>query len=227
MRLKGVLSMIRFRCPQCDKALNVPEEKAGATFVCPRCKERIVAPTGETIVATGEPTYPEEQSPEPGGSDLHPSSSWNQALEQFSGMSLGLKWVVVLVAGVGVCSLLLAILALFLPVGWAVADSAPSWAMLLVPSSAVILLVIFYGHATCCPLCGQWWARNKYATEFVGREVFDKGNDSFARSTYKTVYQCGSCRHRWSATFTEEFKELMKDRLKRRVEGPRRRRVDQ
>ena len=36
--------MIRFHCPLCDKTLKAPEGKAGATVICPRCKERSVVP---------------------------------------------------------------------------------------------------------------------------------------------------------------------------------------
>ena len=31
--------MIHFSCPQCGKALKVPEEKAGRSVLCPRCGE--------------------------------------------------------------------------------------------------------------------------------------------------------------------------------------------
>jgi phage FluMu protein Com len=214
--------MISFRCLHCEKSLKVPEEKAGATIVCPRCKERSVVPAEEPVVASNEPNgFPEPSQ------ESQSSSYWDQVGELFAGMSPGLKWIEVLVAGLGILCLLLAILALFVPLPGGMADAVISSAMFLVPLSVVIFLVILHGHATSCPSCGRWWARTQYATEFVGREIFDKGGDSFARSTYKTTYMCGSCRHKWSATHSEEYKEFMRDRLKRHQEDAGRRRIDQ
>jgi hypothetical protein len=142
-------------------------------------------------------------------------------------MSPGLRLVEALVAGLGLITLLLAILALFVPLPGGFAEVVLSSAMFLVPLFIVIFLVILYGHATACPSCGRWWARSRYATEFVGREVFDRKGDSFARSTYRTTYICNACKHKWSAQHSEEFKESMSDRLKRSVREERRRRIDQ
>jgi uncharacterized protein YlaI len=211
---------------QCDKGLKVPEGKAGSTVLCPRCQERLVVPSEVPASLSEEPTDSQGHTPELEGQDQPPPSSfWDQAAELFAGMSPGLRLVEVLVAGLGLITLLLAVLALFVPLG-GFAEAVISSAMFLVPLFIVIFLVILYGHATSCPLCGRWWARSKYATEFVGREVFDRKGASFARSTYKTTYLCNSCKHKWSADYSEEFKESMSDRLKRSVRESRRRRID-
>jgi hypothetical protein len=88
--------------------------------------------------------------------------------------------------------------------------------MLLVPSCIVLLLVILHGHATGCPSCGRWWARRRIKDEFVEREVFDRGGVLFARAIYRTSYECRSCRHGWSKTFMEEYKEFIGQRKKQR-----------
>jgi DNA-directed RNA polymerase subunit RPC12/RpoP len=219
--------MIHFRCVQCDKALKVPEGKAGATVLCPRCQERLVVPSGASASGIDEPTDSPGHTPELEGTDQPVNSFWDQAGELFAGMSPGLRLVEVLLAGLGLITLLLALLALFVPLPGGFAAAVISSAMFLVPLFVVVFLVILYGHATSCPLCGRWWVRAKYATEFVGREVFERNGDSFARSTYKTTYICNACKHKWSANYSEEFKESMSDRLKRPVRESRRRRIDQ
>jgi hypothetical protein len=131
-------------------------------------------------------------------------------------MSRGLRRAVAVVAAVGVGSLLLAVVAPLLPGLARHADALTGWAQLLVPTSIIILLVMLYGHGTGCPACGRWWARRRVDTEFVDREVFDKGGVPFVRSTYRTIYQCNSCRHRWSVASTDEYKEFIRDRPKQR-----------
>jgi hypothetical protein len=135
-------------------------------------------------------------------------------------MSGWLRWSVVLMAGVCLVSILLPILAPLVPGGGAIAVQATPWAMVLVPSSLILLLVIFYGHATACPSCGKWWARRRDETQFVGREVYNKGGVSFARATYRTTYACNSCGHHWSAEHTDEYKDFIrqKPRQRRRLE---------
>jgi hypothetical protein len=70
----------------------------------------------------------------------------------------------------------------------------------------VLLLVILYGQATACPHCRKWWARTKVVSDFADREVFDKLGVPFARSLYRTTYQCAACRHRWSVIQADEYR---------------------
>ena len=205
--------MIRFHCPLCDKTLKAPDEKAGAAVVCPRCNERSVIP------AESSATGPAGRPPEPEASGrVAAHRHGDQAPSLFSGMRPGERWAVGLAAGVGVLSLLLAIMVPSVSALAAGTDAAKLGAMLLVPSSAVVLLAVLYGHGTGCPSCGQWWARRVVEKEFVDREVFDKEGVPFARSTYRTTYECTSCRHRWSAASTDEYKEFIRhDRPRQRL----------
>jgi hypothetical protein len=132
-------------------------------------------------------------------------------------MSQGLRGAVALVVGVGVLSLMLAVGAPLVPALATAADTATHGAMILVPSSIVVLLVILYGHGTGCPSCGKWWVRTKVQMEFVDREVFAKGGVLFARSTYQTIYACSSCGHKWSATYTDEYKDFVRRTPKQRL----------
>jgi hypothetical protein len=98
----------------------------------------------------------------------------------------------------------------------AFAGRATPWATPLVPACLILLLVMLYGRGTGCPSCGRWWARTKEGSEFVGREVFDRGGVSFARATYRTMFACGSCGHRWSAESSDEYKDFVRDKRSRR-----------
>jgi hypothetical protein len=136
----------------------------------------------------------------------------DQALSLFSGMGQGARWAVGLAVCVGVLSLLLAVAVLAVPAAGSVKDAATLGATILVPSSAIVLLAVLYGHGTGCPSCGQWWVRREVEREFVAREVYDKGGVPYAKSTYRTTYECTSCRHRWSAASAEEYKEFVRQR---------------
>ncbi len=196
--------MIRFRCPLCDKTLKAPDGKAGAAVVCPRCQERSVVP------AAAAATDADGRSSETEASGRAAACRrGGEAASLFSGMRPGERWAVGLAAGVGVLSLLLAIAAPAVPALASDADMAKLGAMILVPSSAIVLLSVLYGHGTGCPSCGQWWARRVVEKDFVDRELFEKEGVPFARSTYRTNYECTSCRHRWSATSTDEYKEMV------------------
>jgi hypothetical protein len=122
-----------------------------------------------------------------------------------------------LLAGVAATSLVLAVVASWHPGLALLADRATCAAVLLVPASLVVLFVVLHGHATSCPACGKWWARRKTETEFVNREVFDRGGVPFARATYRTGYECSSCRHRWATTFSDEYKEFLHQQSRRRL----------
>ncbi len=189
--------VIRFSCPQCGKKLKVPEERAGASVLCPRCGEMSVAPaaaaagTGETVRQS--PTQYPEQVP-----------------GLLRGMSSRERWAVILVAGAGVGGLLLPALSPLLPFPQVIA-SAAGWAVPLVVCSTVLLLAILYGHATGCPACGKWWSRAEVENGFVGRETFDRGDVSFSRSLFRTTYQCNACGHRWSVTNADEYPESPRD----------------
>ncbi len=218
--------MIHFRCLGCDKSLKVPEGKAGATVVCPRCQERLVVPSGAGASASEEPTESQGHTPELETADQQVATFWDHVGELFADMNPGLRLVEFLLAGLTVITLLLALLALFVPLPGGLGEAVVSSAMFLDPLFIVLFLVILYGHATSCPSCGRWWSRNTYANEFVGREVFERNGGSFARSTYRTTYICNSCKHKWSKNYSEEFKESMSDRLKRPVRDTRRQRID-
>jgi hypothetical protein len=125
-------------------------------------------------------------------------------------MSLKVRCAVALAGGVGAVGLLL-------PLHGGAAAAAP-WPVLLVLSSGVLLLAILYGHATGCPCCEWWWARREGETEFVDREVFDKGGVPFGRTLYRTSYSCRYCGHSWSLQHTEEYREPVRAR-RRKDEG--------
>jgi phage FluMu protein Com len=195
--------VIRFQCAHCDKRLKAPEGKAGATVVCPRCERLCMIPS-ETDGS--DPARP-------GG--LSPGASPRQSEEApslFSGMSLGLRVVLGLVAAVGLLSLLLAVVPLS-----SVPDTVTYGAVPLVPISAIAALAILYGHGTSCPSCGKWWAREEVGKEFVEREEFAKQGAPFARSIYRVRYHCETCGHAWSATSTEEFKRGSQNRTRPRL----------
>ena len=210
--------MIRFECPQCAKSIKVPEEKAGGRVFCPRCGELCLAPP-RASAATAGLTAPGRESSEAEGSGRRTTSRRDGAPGLFSGMGVWEWAAVALAAGVGALSLLLPIVAGLWPHGEAVAARVMPWAVALVPSCLLLLLVILHGHATGCPSCGRWWMRRKVETEFVGREVFEKGGVPFARATYRTTYECASCGHRWSASQTDEYKDFIRDRPARRGVG--------
>jgi hypothetical protein len=114
---------------------------------------------------------------------------------------------VVLVAGVGAFSLLLALLSPLLPFRESVSGTTGPWAVILVPCCVVCVLVILYGQGTACPCCRKWWARTTVGSEFVDREVFDKDGVLVAKALYRTTYQCDGCRHRWSETQADEYRQ--------------------
>jgi len=211
--------MIRFRCPQCDKTLKVPEEKAGAMLTCPFCKERSMAPARALAGAPTDRTASGREAWDAEGPGRHATSPRDEARALLSEMRPWERVAVAVVAGLGVVGLLLPVVASLLPGGEALAAGAAPWAMVLVPSSLLLLLVMLHGRATGCPACGWWWARAKDGTEFVGREVFDKGGVPFARATYRTTFACRSCEHRWSADHTDEYKDFIRDKPPRRRLG--------
>jgi DNA-directed RNA polymerase subunit RPC12/RpoP len=207
--------MIRFRCLHCGKTLKASEVKAGASIICPRCKKRSAAPAGDSDDAFEQRTGPKESSRRAEGPERAVALHGGQASSLFSGMSPRLRRAVALVAGMGVLSVVLAVVVPLVPSLAHLDESARCAAMLLVPSSAILVLVLLHAHGTSCPDCGRWWMRTKVETEFVDREVIDKDGVPFARSTYRTIYECGRCQHRWSATFTDEYKEFIRERPSR------------
>jgi hypothetical protein len=198
--------MIRFRCPHCGQALKVWEKRAGTAIPCPRCQ-------GPALPGAAAPARA-GRSKEPGVGSRAAAGPGDQPPGVFAGMSRGLRRAVAVVAGVGAASLVLAVVAPLLPAPPRGSDAVIGWAQFLVPASVILLLVMLYGHGTGCPACGRWWARRKVETAFVDREVFAKGGVPFARATYRTIYQCDSCRHRWSVSFTDEYKEFIRDHPK-------------
>jgi hypothetical protein len=127
-------------------------------------------------------------------------------------MSGWLRGVVVLVAGVGVLSLLLAVLAPALGLSEDFTTTARQQAPILVLSCLVILCVLFYGHGTGCPSCGKWWARTEGETECLGREELEKKGVPWVRSRCRTTYSCKYCRHTWTSLFTDEYQGSLRGR---------------
>jgi hypothetical protein len=202
--------MVRFRCPLCGKTLKAPEGKPGATVTCPCCQERSEVP----LTADGL------------GGSLADSGAWRrdaahprggEAPPLFPAMTRGGRWAVGLTAGVAVLSLLLAVASLLLPGLAAGADAAAAAAMVLIPLCVVAVLAVLYWAATGCPACRRWWARTIGAKEFVDREVFERDGSPFARSIWRTTYECRACQHRWSATSAEEYREAVRERPRRRM----------
>jgi transcription elongation factor Elf1 len=192
------LGVIRFNCPLCGKVLKVAEEKVGKVVVCPRCEERSVAPAGASSRASADRDE---------GSNRMEVRHLDSPPGLFSGMSRGMRCAVALVAGVGAFGLLLPFLSLLFPFHASASGTTASWAVILAPCTVVIVLVVLYGQWTACPRCRKWWARTKVETEFVDREVFDKGGVPFAKSLYRTIYQCPACRHKWSVMQADEYRE--------------------
>jgi hypothetical protein len=198
--------VIRFNCPLCGKVLKVPAEKASRVVVCPRCDERSVAPAAadphagtdrDEVLSRQVARHPDET---PG---------------MFPGTSPPMRrYVVAVLAGVGVFLMLLPLLWPFLSSRQSDSASSPPWVVILAPCSMVILLAILYGHLTACPRCRKWWARTKVETEFVDREFFDRGGVPFAKSVYRTTYQCDACRHRWSVMQADEYRKPISRRHK-------------
>jgi hypothetical protein len=205
------LAMIHFHCPLCGNTLKVPQEKAGSTVVCPRCNKGCVAPQEVPRFGSGGHASGPEACSRTG---VRQREDHGPAL--VAAMSRRLRWEVALVAGVGALSLVLAVVAPWLPALRAFADSAAYAAMILVPSCIVLLLIILHGQATGCPSCGRWWRRRRIEDEFVQREVFDRAGVPFARAVYRTRYECRSCRHGWSTTFADEYKEFIGQQKKQK-----------
>jgi hypothetical protein len=195
------LTVIRFRCPQCDKTLKVPDNKSGTTVLCPRCREACRIP------AESAPSYVQE----PG---RPPVATPDQRRGLFAGMRGRLRWGAVLVVGVAVLSLFLAVSAPFLRVPQDVVAAARHDALILVPTCLVLFLVVIYAHVTSCPACGKSWARAEGATASLSRQVSDQGDVRRVRSLRQTTYVCQYCRHTWSATFTDEYQEAARGRRK-------------
>src|SRR6185312_16238883 len=96
---QGVRFMIRFRCQNCGKTLKVSEAKAGASIVCPRCKERSEIPAENSDDAFEEPFGSEGSSRREEGPERAVALHGGQAASLFSRMSPRVRWAVTLVAG--------------------------------------------------------------------------------------------------------------------------------
>jgi hypothetical protein len=89
--------------------------------------------------------------------------------------------------------------------------------MVLVPLCVAAVLIVLHGAATGCPSCRRWWARRIAEKGFVSRDVYERDASTFARATYRTTYECAACRHRWSVTSADEYKEPVRERPRRRM----------
>jgi hypothetical protein len=49
---------IRFRCPDCDKALKAPDHAAGHSVKCPACRKTVVIPDTYPVLITTPPQTP-------------------------------------------------------------------------------------------------------------------------------------------------------------------------
>jgi hypothetical protein len=190
--------VIRFNCPLCGKVLKVAEEKAGTVVVCPRCEEPSLARPADSPRAS-----PESE----GSASREKAAHTDEPPGLISAMSLPMRCVAALAACAGILPLLLLLLSPLLSSHASIQGTIGPWAVILIPCSLVILLVILYGQGTACPCCKKWWSRTTHETEFVERELFDKDGVLFAKSLYRTTYQCAGCRHRWSVTQAEEYRE--------------------
>jgi hypothetical protein len=177
-------SMIRFRCPLCNKTLKASEGQAGETTICPQCGEPSVIPAASE---SGE------------GSRSAVDAQRDQKRSRVGGRNRGFWVLVAVVVGMGLVSAVLVAV-------------APGGAMVLIPCFIVVLLILLHAYGTSCPSCGQWWARCQLDTEFVERAVFHKNDTRYARATYQTNYECRSCKHRWSVARTEEYRDFIRQR---------------
>jgi hypothetical protein len=192
------LRVIRFNCPLCGKVLKVADENAGSVVVCPRCQEPSLARAGDAPRAA-----PDREE----GSNGQRARCADEPPGLLASMSFPIQCVVAAVAAAGILPLVMLVLLPLLHFRASVQETFGGWALILTPCALVILLVILYGQGTACPCCRRWWARTKVETEFVDRELFDKEGVPFAKSVYRTTYQCDGCQHRWSLTQAEEYRE--------------------
>jgi hypothetical protein len=137
--------MIRFPCPLCGKPLKVPDEKAGARVVCPQCEEPSKVPSDLALDRSQQVHFS--------------ASSTGPTRSLFLGRSVWLRGAVALAGGVGIVSLVLAVGAPLPGVSQDFADTARSDALVVVPASLVVFLVLMHALVTSCPACGKWWAR--------------------------------------------------------------------
>src|SRR5262249_28440551 len=186
--------MIRFRCPQCEKSVKVPEDRAGGVVRCPRCNARCEAPA-HASAATAARTSSGGAPPGAEGRGRHGRAVGDEAPGLFSGMGRRERRALAGAATVGIVSLLLPFVAPLFPGGEAVGARATAWAVFLVPCSLMLSLAILYGHATGCPSCGRWCGRRSVESEFVDRVGFEKGGVPYARATYRTTFECAFCSH--------------------------------
>lgn len=66
--------MIRFNCPNCQKVLKAPPEKAGAKSACPNCRRAVVVPAPEEPVVLEVLPVAEEPAPMKGPPPLPPAA---------------------------------------------------------------------------------------------------------------------------------------------------------
>jgi len=205
--------MIRFFCPLCHFTLKASQENVGTVVTCPRCQELLVVPSSGSASArvgsAGPALTVAPSSPERSRHEVVPSWGGLRVLSD------GLKpWgcLVALVTGVGVLSLLLAVLAPSLHLSESSVVTVRQAALIVVPACLLILFILLHGQGTSCPACGKWWARVEGETECLGREEFQKTGVPWVRARRRTTYACKHCRHIWSATYTDEYQGAVRRR---------------
>jgi hypothetical protein len=209
--------MIRFNCRECGKKFKVSDEGAGKRFSCSRCGHLVTATPGDDSSGSALPAVGGRHGELAGAGPLGVGG----VAEVFAGTSRGLRWAVILLLGLCAVSLLLAILSRIVPAEDGFFGAAASWSDPLFLGSAVVLMAIIYGQATSCPSCHRWWAREKVDSEFVDRTVVEREGAPVMRSIYRNVYECRSCRHRWSLTDADEYEYREAESRRAKPDGGR------
>jgi hypothetical protein len=186
---------------------------------CPRCQEMSVVPSsGSASARAGSaglaPSTAAPADPERLRHGVVPL--WRRARV----LSWGVKaWhrLVAVVVGVGVLSVLLAVLAPALRMSEASVLTVRQTVIIVVPVCLLILFILLHGQVTSCPACGKRWGRVEGETECLGREEFHKAGVPWVRAKRRTPYACKHCRHTWSVTSTDEYQGVVRRRPNCRV----------
>lgn len=195
--------MIRFPCAHCQKTLKAPPDRIGAKATCPKCGKRTRVPASSTVHGhEDKESRLSEKVQESIVSTIPPMGPRVKAA--FAGLGLlALLSLGGLLAGLGAI------------------------AGIVLGLTVIGLLVSVIGHATSCPACRLWWAKEQTKTDLFDRVIFyknDKGEvvgsehaedqpltgegAPWVRSTYKTTFQCKHCNHHWHRTYSDTYKHI-------------------
>lgn len=84
--------MIRFACPACQAVIKAPDERAGATAPCPRCRKPVRIPGGKAVAPAAASLSTAESFPAPVAPGLRPlliMGGFGVALLLLVGVALG------------------------------------------------------------------------------------------------------------------------------------------